>query len=118
MTPAPVTVSLPRDRTAPRRARDLLREHGRTLGAERLDTAVLLISELVSNAVMHGRGAIRLSIDVAPPRAHFEVSDEGSGTPAVREHAGADGGWGLQLVDQLAKRWGVRSGDTLVWFEL
>lgn len=118
MTSAPVTVSLPRDRTAPRRARELLREHGRALGRDRLDTAVLLISELATNAVPHGRGAIRLSIDVAPRRAHFEVSDDGDGAPAVREPAGADGGWGLQLVDQLAERWGVRRGDTVVWFEL
>ena len=118
MSLAPVRVTLTRDRSAPRRARDLLREHEGSIGSDRLDTAVLLISELVTNAVVHGRGAIQLTIEAAPRRAHFEVSDEGGGTPAVRREAGPDGGWGLQLVDQLAARWGVRKSRTLVWFDL
>jgi anti-sigma regulatory factor (Ser/Thr protein kinase) len=115
---APITVTLPRDHGAPGRARALLREHANGLDRDRLDTAVLLISELVTNAVLHGTGEIRLTIDLAGGDARFAVCDEGDGHPAVRPEPGPDGGWGLRLVGQLARRWGVREGRTQVWFEL
>jgi anti-sigma regulatory factor (Ser/Thr protein kinase) len=118
MTSAPITVTLPRDPGAPRRARALLREHAGTLAADRLDTAVLLISELVTNAVLHGTGEIRLLIDVDGDGARFAVADEGNGNPVVSETPGPDGGWGLRLVGQLSARWGVREESTQVWFEL
>jgi anti-sigma regulatory factor (Ser/Thr protein kinase) len=115
---APFIVTLPRNHGAPGRARALLREHANGLDRDRLDTAVLLISELVTNAVLHGTGEIRLSIELENGGAHFAVSDEGGGTPVVRPEPGPDGGWGLRLVGQLARRWGVREGRTQVWFEL
>ena len=118
MTDSPVTVTLPRDRTAPRRARDLIHEHAAALGGERLDAAALLISELVTNAVLHGEGPIGLTIDVDGRGARFTVSDDGGGTPTVRDDPGPDGGWGLRLVSQIARRWGVEPGRTRVWFEL
>jgi anti-sigma regulatory factor (Ser/Thr protein kinase) len=118
VTSAPITVTLPRDPGAPRRARALLREHANGLGPDRLDTAVLLISELVTNAVLHGTGEIRLIIDVGRNGARFAVADEGEGTPAVRDAPGPDGGWGLRLVGQLATRWGVVEKRTQVWFEI
>ena len=114
----PITVTLPRDHGAPGRARALLRKHADGLERERLDTAVLLISELVTNAVLHGTGEIRLIIDVDGDAARFAVSDEGDGRPAVSETPGPDGGWGLRLVAQLATRWGVLDEQTQVWFEL
>jgi anti-sigma regulatory factor (Ser/Thr protein kinase) len=115
---APFTVTLPRDHGAPGQARALLREHANGLDRDRLDTAVLLISELVTNAVLHGTGEIRLTIDIAGTDARFSVCDEGGGTPVVRPEPGPDGGWGLRLVGQLASRWGVHEGRTQVWFEL
>jgi two-component sensor histidine kinase len=118
VTSAPITVSLPRDPGAPRRARALLREHAVDLGQDRLDTAVLLISELVTNAVLHGTGEIRLMIDVDGAGARFAVSDEGEGNPVVSDTPGPDGGWGLRLVGQLATRWGVLDERTQVWFEV
>ena len=111
-------LTLPRDHGAPGQARALLREHADGLDRERLDTAVLLISELVTNAVLHGTGQIRLCIDVQRGNARFAVSDEGGGTPVVRPDPGPGGGWGLRLVGELATRWGVREGRTQVWFEL
>jgi anti-sigma regulatory factor (Ser/Thr protein kinase) len=118
MTSVPLTVTLPRDPGAPRRARALLREHAGGLGRERLDSAVLLISELVTNAVLHGTGEIRLIIDVNGEDARFAVADEGDGTPAVSMTPGPEGGWGLRLVGQLANRWGVLEERTQVWFEI
>ncbi len=119
MTAAPYTVTLPRDDGAPRQARALLRAHADGLERDRLDTAVLLISELVTNAVLHGTGEIRLTMEIANGGdARFVVCDEGSGTPVIRPEPGPDGGWGLRLVGQLAARWGVREGRTQVWFEV
>jgi anti-sigma regulatory factor (Ser/Thr protein kinase) len=118
VTDAPITVTLPRDHGAPGQARALLRRHADGLDRDRLDTAVLLISELVTNAVLHGTGEIRLMIDVGNGDARFTVCDEGGGTPVVRPEPGPDGGWGLRLVGQLAVRWGVHEGRTQVWFEL
>ncbi len=118
MTSAPITVTLPRDPGAPRRARALLREHAGSLEAERLDSAVLLISELVTNAVLHGTGEIRLIIDIDGTDARFAVADEGDGHPIVSDTPGPDGGWGLRLVGQLAIRWGVLDERTQVWFEI
>jgi anti-sigma regulatory factor (Ser/Thr protein kinase) len=118
VTEAAITVTLQRDHNAPGRARALLRQHADGLDRDRLDTAVLLISELVTNAVLHGTGEIRMMIDLGNGGARFAVSDEGHGTPVVRPEPGPDGGWGLRLVGQLSRRWGVREGRTQVWFEL
>jgi anti-sigma regulatory factor (Ser/Thr protein kinase) len=118
MTPAPVTVPLPRDRSAPGRARASIRDHAPELSGERLDTAALLVSELVTNAVLHGAGRIVLTIEAAGAVMRFGVSDEGDGAPHVRDDPGPDGGWGLRLVEQLAARWGVRRSGTDVWFEI
>jgi anti-sigma regulatory factor (Ser/Thr protein kinase) len=112
-------VSLPRSFDAPRHARRLVRDlvapgHG--------DDAVLLVSELVTNAVKYGppEGAIRLSIDRDERRTRFTVRDSGGGPlPQMRaENDPAPGGHGLRLVDALADRWGVARGSTQVWFEL
>ena len=53
-------------------------------------------------------------------RLQVEVHDSGVGTADLRPEERPDGGYGLQLVDQLADRWGsVHSGEgTCVWFEL
>ena len=118
MSDPPISVTLTRSQGAPGQARALLREHADGLDRDRLDTAVLLISELVTNAVLHGTGEIRLMIDVGNGDARFTVCDEGRGTPIVRPEPGPDGGWGLRLVGELAARWGVREGRTQVWFEL
>jgi two-component sensor histidine kinase len=118
VTGEPLTVALPRDRSAPRQARALIRDHAPDLPKERLDTAVLLISELVTNAIMHGAGRIVMTIERSGPVTRFAVTDEGAGTPRVRDDPGAEGGWGLRLVEQLAARWGLRQSGTGVWFEI
>ncbi|MFE9421657.1 ATP-binding protein [Kitasatospora sp. NPDC006697] len=90
--------------------------------AELADTAELLASELVTNALLHtGAGAV---LDAAPTGAGgllVEVRDEGGGLPAPRSaDADATSGRGLLLVEALADRWGVRlraDGKT-AWFEL
>ena len=85
---------------------------------------VLLVSELVTNSYRHaGLGAgdnILLRVTQEAETLHIEVVDPGTKRrPAIRQNA-AEGGWGLQIVDQLADRWGTETGPsgTTVWFEL
>jgi anti-sigma regulatory factor (Ser/Thr protein kinase) len=117
----PVEVELPRDPTAGARARRLLEE----MAAEQLDIrelgrAKLLVTELVNNAVLHGRGSITFRADLDEDRLHVEVVDEGSGFEReVRELGTEDlGGRGLGIVDSESSRWGVHEGTTHVWFEI
>ncbi|MEU2051857.1 ATP-binding protein [Streptomyces bungoensis] len=92
------------------------------------DTLVLLVSELVTNAVVHtGRPAVlRLSLPGAAETApaatvRLEVADASSRAPVPRCAGGdATGGRGLALVDCLADRWGWSPEDTgkRIWCEL
>ena len=87
------------------------------------ETAVLLVSELVTNAVRHARGGeeVTLVLQAAGPWLRIEVGDADPRWPRPRTPAGLDGsGFGLVLVDALAGKWGVRETATgkAVWAEL
>ena len=112
---------LPRDDSAPGRARGLVRQllGSHQLGPEAVENASLVVSELVTNALKHGRGAIELLAEIRGGRLLLEVVDQGEHPERVRRRrAGGDGGWGLHLVDALAARWGVYEGTTHVWAEV
>ncbi|MGW3965628.1 ATP-binding protein [Amycolatopsis sp. NPDC005003] len=66
-----------------------------------VDDALLVVTELATNALRHGRGepVLRLSVDGGDVR--IEVFDDNP-APPVRRPAGDDGGWGLALVDRLS----------------
>jgi anti-sigma regulatory factor (Ser/Thr protein kinase) len=88
-----------------------------------LETLRLLVTELVANSVRHADAeAVTLKVVVGPRAVLTEVTDAGPGfDPASTGTPRADhSGWGLFLVERLAKRWGVtRAGQaTRVWFEL
>jgi anti-sigma regulatory factor (Ser/Thr protein kinase) len=90
------------------------------VGEDELRDATILASELVSNAVRHGRGRIKLQVRVDDDRVLVEVIDEGEGlAPSIRDRdLEKVGGWGLRAVDAAASRWGAYEGTTHVWFEL
>jgi len=100
---------------------DYLREHGDDDG----DVAVLLTSELVTNAILHGRAPLELRASAVGSALRVEIHDQDPTRPPVLRHD-ADltevGGRGLQLVDTLADRWGWAADPTgdgkVVWFEL
>lgn len=104
-------------------ARRLVRELARArLPGPAVQDAVLLTSELVTNAVRHGPGEeIRVHVSVDEEGVVVVVSDRGRGfdpgAPRIDGHAGR---WGLELVEALATDWGVasRAGGTDVWFEI
>ena len=102
-------------------ARDSLGERFATaLGSDELGTAKLLVSELVTNALLHGQGKIILRAQLDEDRLLVEVIDQGTGFERAVRDAGIEdvGGWGLALLDRESSRWGVHEGTTHVWFEL
>ena len=87
------------------------------------ETAVLLVSELVTNAVRHARStdAIKLELQTAGTWLRIEVQEADPRWPQPRTPAGFDeSGFGFVLVDALAGKWGVRETATgkAVWAEL
>lgn len=95
----------------------------RQLGAQ-VDLALLelLVSELVTNAVVHAVSPVELELDLtAGEQLRVRVRDEGPGTPIVRQVGLlAEGGRGLGLIDATSQRWGVElaDGGKYVWFEM
>ena len=90
------------------------------VGDEFPDVA-LLTSELVTNAVRHAGGPCTLAVALVPDRVRVEVFDSSRRRPVPEPRdSHRAGGWGLQIVDQLATRWGSESrGDgKVVWCEL
>jgi len=116
-----VTWKLASELTSARRARLLVRRRLKRWGlAELIPTAELLASELVTNAVRYAQGSIALRL-VREGGLVCEVLDDSAALPRLR-HAGDEDerGRGLQVVSQLAKRWGARRTPSgkVVWCEL
>ncbi|MEJ5868052.1 ATP-binding protein [Pseudokineococcus sp. 5B2Z-1] len=86
-----------------------------------VETAVLLTSELTTNAVLHARGEVAVRVEVEGPLVRVEVTDRSTRSPALQvPRLDASGGRGLVLVEALSSRWGSRlvGGGKAVWFEL
>lgn len=110
--------NLPRTPGSISLARQLVHLHTGALGSDQRDDAVLMVSELLTNALVHGIGEISLRIDAEGDTVRVEVSDQGAVKVEPSPTPGAHGGWGLRIVDQLADDWGVLEGSTRVWFRL
>lgn len=113
----PSVESGPATRTA---LRQLLDDAG--VATEVRETAVLLATELVSNAVEHGGGSSYLDAAIRPDLLRLEVSDDSPALPTVPADAQAveERGRGLMLIAALSSRWGAerrRQGKT-VWCEI
>ena len=119
-------LSLDPDSDAPANARHALDELAPDLGEECLSTCELLVSELVTNVVIHTPtdrplAAADLRVRLIPGRVRVEVRDDGPGFTARTRPSGqeANSGWGLHLVSELADAWGVEPGvQNCVWFEV
>ncbi|MFE5260630.1 ATP-binding SpoIIE family protein phosphatase [Streptomyces coelicoflavus] len=85
------------------------------------DSVLLLVSELVTNAVRHAGGPITVRLIRDGPGLLCEVGDTGNGRPRLgRAGLLDDGGRGLHVVHRLTTRWGVRWTETgkVVWAEV
>jgi len=115
--------NLPKTPESAATARRLLDELDAEIDADRLETARLLVTEVVTNAVRHVKrdGPIDLRIDVRGDALRIEVHDPGQGFVPRRRGPDAplDGQWGPHFLEMLSDRWGIDSSDrTRVWFEL
>lgn len=106
------------------RARRYVRTGLGELGLEHLeDSAALGVSELVTNAVLHGRTAFTVSIrSYGGGRVRIEVADMSMGLPRQRRFDSmATTGRGLRIVESVSTRWGVDYSEDgvgkTVWFE-
>jgi DNA-binding NarL/FixJ family response regulator len=120
---AEATVDLPRSLASVAAARRFVKEtvNEWKLG-QLLDDALLVTSELVTNAVTHADSSCRIRLSLTPARLRIDVLDNGSGTPEplpfsqTEEH-----GRGLYMVDAITTAWGledVPGEGKLVWAEL
>jgi serine phosphatase RsbU (regulator of sigma subunit)/anti-sigma regulatory factor (Ser/Thr protein kinase) len=115
------TWTLPSELTSASRARSVIRRPLKRWGlTDLLPTAELLVSELVTNAVRYAQGRIELRL-VREKALVCEVFDDSAALPRLRhpdEHD--ERGRGLQVVSQVAQRWGARRAGSgkVVWCEL
>jgi signal transduction histidine kinase len=84
------------------------------------EIAVLLVSELVTNAVVHAQTVIDVEVSIDGSVVHVEVRDRRPDRPIVRGDGPEEHGRGLKILDGLATAWGTTSdGHTkTVWFDL
>ena len=89
------------------------------------DDALLLVTELVTNALLHGAGPLIVSVECVEHGVRVLVRDGSPVLPQQRRAAPEDeGGRGLALLAELSHAWGARPADDqhgpgkVVWFEL
>jgi anti-sigma regulatory factor (Ser/Thr protein kinase) len=120
-----LTLDLPPTAESASAARDALAPLGERLDDAQLETVRLLVTELITNSVKHGRTGdepVRVTVTVDAARVRVEVKDGGPGfepPPPPSSRSDSTSGWGLYLVARIADRWGVETGaEKSVWFEL
>jgi anti-sigma regulatory factor (Ser/Thr protein kinase) len=108
---------------AARRALEALNGSLHMIGEAHLRDAQAAMTELVTNAVVHGgdgRRPIRAEVRVDEQSLRVSVVDAGPGFDPARlpgpSHAG--GGWWLRVVESLVRRWGVEQHTPTTWFEI
>lgn len=122
MSGSVVSAAFPDTPDAPRLARHWVAEAVTQLQwPGPVDQLMLLVSELVTNAVLYTGDNIGLTVYVHECGIWVSVADDGTGRVTAREHAiDSTGGRGLEIVDKVSGTWGViteRAGKS-VWFEM
>ena len=120
-SPRSSVLHLSAEPSAVRLARDFVRDKSASMSESGREAVVLMVSELVTNAVLHGRPPIMVMIHGAQWGVQVSVLDNQPDQPVLRPHSlDATGGRGLQVIDALATAWGVRNrpGGKAVWFIL
>ncbi|MEU9989248.1 SpoIIE family protein phosphatase [Streptomyces sp. NPDC048045] len=109
---------------AARHARRFTRRTLRTWGVSpaTMDTALLIVSELVTNALVHTGGQVRLDLTLINHRLRLAVADASPRTPVKPTNIGweATGGRGILLVEAVSQAWGTVpvSGGKQVWADI
>jgi anti-sigma regulatory factor (Ser/Thr protein kinase) len=115
----------PCDRGSPRRARSFCADQLRSVlgsgGAATVQDAVLVVSELVTNAVNAGCSSTTVELSLHRTHLRLAVHDDAPGRPLQRPAAATEEhGRGLLVVEQVARDWGVQAElhGKVVWAEL
>ena len=116
------TISCPPDTASIRVARQAILDM-LDLDAATAEDVALLVSELVANAVLHGRTEFEATATSEDGVVRVDVTDHSPAPPTMKFYgAEAPTGRGLRLVDKLANRWGVEPAEPgpgkTVWFEI
>ena len=86
------------------------------------EVVTLLVSELVTNSVVHAASEVDVLVQLTPEVARVEVSDRSEGAPVVRDpYEDDESGRGLGIVESVSRAWGVRprsGGGKTIWFEV
>jgi len=117
------TLVLPPDPRSVRAARVFIQTHcaAAQLPNHTCDIAVLLTSEVVTNALLHGRSQVRLAVRIDQTGLTVEAGDDNSQHPQnTTTDLGALGGRGLSILASLATCWGVHDEPfgKIVWFRI
>lgn len=121
LPPVNLALALPASARAPAVARQATRHALAGMPDDRVDVAVLLVSELVTNALLHTASAPTLKIGHDSGRLRFTVCDASPREPQPGNASEEDeNARGLALVASLAATWGWTTTETGkdVWFEL
>lgn len=115
-------LDLQADPLSARRARDWF--EALPLEGFDVDTALLLVSELVTNAVLHAGTPMVLTVRPWGQLIRVELADAQPAMPKLAESDNWSDGRGLRLIDRMAARWGAYELSTapgvrkVVWFEM
>jgi anti-sigma regulatory factor (Ser/Thr protein kinase) len=106
------------------RARHMVRAYLESWGYVGDEEAlVLAVSELVTNALVHGDGHVEVTLAMSDGTIVLEVTNAGVGTEQPRvvppDARHGRGGWGLHIVERVADEWGTdrAAGRTRVWMQ-
>ncbi len=117
------TTTLPPEPSSSRACRQFLRATLHSWGADQFaDEGLLLLSELVTNAVLHAGTEIEVVLQLEEGVLRVEVRDNDPRLPSRRHYSQLSGtGRGLAMVAAMARAWNVEplpAGGKCVWFEL
>lgn len=116
-----VSRSLPAEPAAVSEARSVVRLSLEPTDQELVEVVVLLADEVVTNAIVHGKGPIDLDVEANEERVKVMVGDRSEAQPLPRlPERYAEDGRGLSIVEAIASRWGVSPTEVgkSVWFEI
>jgi anti-sigma regulatory factor (Ser/Thr protein kinase) len=121
----PGVLTLPSTPQAPALAREHVRNLGSSWPPQVMESVLLAVTEVVTNAVRYGRGAVEFGVQVADGTVRVEVSDENPEPPRRRPRTSdglTEGGLGLHLLDAITHAWGTDNREKppgkTVWIEV
>ncbi|MFI8817969.1 MULTISPECIES: ATP-binding protein [unclassified Streptomyces] len=98
------------------RARDFVEDLAPAIGAAAADTVVLVVSELVTNALRHGGGACTLTLTAHPDSIEVAVHDPTHPCMRTPDLTGGTGGFGWPMINHLARTRQAAGGKTVTAF--